>query len=198
MPDCASNHSALPGCLVLVVGPSGSGKDSLISKAQEVLSGDGRFHFPTRIITRAPDDTEHHQPVTTPEFATRLEAGGFLLHWHANSLSYAIPADAAKPLAQGHCVVANVSRTIISDTFRDFGNVRVVQVTARTDILRDRLAARGRETANDRLARLERGSRIELPAGCPVDEIANNGELDDASTRFITLLEGYAASSTRE
>ncbi|MDA7948965.1 MAG: phosphonate metabolism protein/1,5-bisphosphokinase (PRPP-forming) PhnN [Hyphomicrobiaceae bacterium] len=190
----ASTASVSSGCLILVVGPSGAGKDSLINKARELFSGDPRFHFPKRIITRAPDETEYHEPVSREEFARRINADAFLLHWHANGLSYAIPADAVKHLAQGQYVVANVSRTIISDAFGDFGNLRVVHVTADSDVLSERLEARGREAAGDRTARLDRNARIELPENCPIDEIANNGQLADASGRFIALLERYAES----
>ena len=38
--------------LVLVVGPSGAGKDTLIAKAQAALKGDLRFAFVRRVVTR--------------------------------------------------------------------------------------------------------------------------------------------------
>ena len=43
------------GRLVLVVGPSGAGKDTLINRAKEALKGDPRFHFVRRVVTRAAD-----------------------------------------------------------------------------------------------------------------------------------------------
>ena len=58
--------------LVLVAGPSGAGKDSLLNGARDVFQGDPRIHFARRVITRPPDpDGENHESVTGAVFATR-------------------------------------------------------------------------------------------------------------------------------
>ena len=80
------------GRLVLVVGPSGAGKDSLIEAARRALAGHPRFVFPRRLVTRPCDPgSEDHDSLTEEAFASEREAGAFFLHWGAHGLHYALP-----------------------------------------------------------------------------------------------------------
>ena len=131
-----------PGRLVLVVGPSGAGKDTLLEAARAAFRDDARIRFARRVITRVADpDGEDHEPVTETEF----DARAFALSWSAHGLRYGIPAEAVRNEA---VLVANVSRGVIAEAARRFP-VRVIEVTARPEILAARLAARGREGAED-------------------------------------------------
>ncbi len=47
-----------PGRLVLVVGPSGAGKDTLIGLAQAACAEDGTIVFPRRVVTREASASE--------------------------------------------------------------------------------------------------------------------------------------------
>jgi ribose 1,5-bisphosphokinase len=95
--------------LVLVVGPSGAGKDTLLDAAKQALADNRRFRFVRRVVTRAADaGGEAHEAVTEAEFAKR----DFVLQWQAHGLRYGIPADA---ITDGIVTVANVSRSIICD-----------------------------------------------------------------------------------
>ena len=59
------------GHLVLVVGPSGAGKDSVIAGARAALKGDAGVVFPRRFVTRLSNpDAEDHVSMSEMEFAS--------------------------------------------------------------------------------------------------------------------------------
>ncbi|MCG7505410.1 hypothetical protein [Mesorhizobium retamae] len=80
------------GILVLVVGSSGVGKDTLLKCAREELDGDDRFKFVRRVITRPASGGEDNEFATEAAFRQRVEKGGFTLHWQAHGLFYGLPA----------------------------------------------------------------------------------------------------------
>src|SRR5690606_27135470 len=100
--------------LVLVVGPSGAGKDMLINAARAALTGDGRFVFPRRVVTReAFAALEDHDSVTPTDFALLAANGAYALSWEAHGLRYGIPASIADDIAAGRVVVLNGSRAMV-------------------------------------------------------------------------------------
>jgi len=173
--------------LVLVVGPSGAGKDTVLGLARQKLAGAKRFV--RRTITRPADpDGEDHEPVSEAAFAERR----FALSWGAHGLRYGIPLDIVDDLARGTVVVANVSRGVIADAAATFP-VQVIEVTAPTEILSKRLAARGRETAQDVAKRLARD--VKIPSGTEVDTVMNDGTPQEAADRFVAALIRAASPS---
>jgi phosphonate metabolism protein PhnN/1,5-bisphosphokinase (PRPP-forming) len=168
--------------LVLVVGPSGAGKDTLLDAARRTLAGDKRFRFVRRVITRPADaGGEAHEPVTEAEFA----ACDFALAWQAHGLHYGITADIVADLDAGHVVVANVSRGVIAEAARRFP-VRVIEIIAPPQILAARLATRGRESTADVTARLARN--VALPDGVPVETVMNDATMEVGVARFLAAL----------
>ncbi|HVM81880.1 MAG TPA: phosphonate metabolism protein/1,5-bisphosphokinase (PRPP-forming) PhnN, partial [Stellaceae bacterium] len=143
------------GTLILVVGPSGAGKDTLIEGARDALAGDRRFLFPRRVITRpAEAGGEEHEAMSSVEFAAAEAAGAFALSWGAHGLRYGIPSGIDAELARGRHVVVNVSRSILAEARRRYRPLAIVEVTAPVEVLAERLAARGREGAADIAQRL--------------------------------------------
>jgi ribose 1,5-bisphosphokinase len=175
--------------LVLVVGPSGAGKDTVLGLARQALAGDKRFRFVRRVITRPADaGGEDHEPVSEATFSERR----FALSWSAHGLRYGIPLDVFDDLARGIVVVANVSRGVIADAASTFP-VLVIEVTASTEILAQRLAARGRETADDIAKRLARD--VSIPSDVAVDTVVNDGTPQEAADRFVAALIRAASPS---
>ncbi|MBC9879764.1 phosphonate metabolism protein/1,5-bisphosphokinase (PRPP-forming) PhnN [Bradyrhizobium sp. INPA01-394B] len=145
-----------PGRLVLVVGPSGAGKDTLLRLAQAACADDHHVVFPRRIVTRASSVDEDNIAVSPEEFARSCDHGDFAVHWDAHGHSYALPREINDDIRAGRSVVANVSRTVIAALRKVYANVVVVAVTAPPDVLAQRLAARARNSDGniaDRLAR---------------------------------------------
>lgn len=145
-----------PGRLVLVVGPSGAGKDTVITLARQRCEGDPDILFPRRVVTRAASAFEDHDTLTPEAFEQQLAEGAFALHWRAHGLSYALPRAMDDDLRAGRTVVFNVSRTVIEATREHYAGVAVVLITAPPEMLAARLAGRDRASDGsvaDRLAR---------------------------------------------
>lgn len=185
----------LPGKLVLVVGPSGAGKDSLLREAALSLTQHRRIVFPRRTITRpSTDQAEAHDSLTVDGFLKAQESGEFALSWEAHGLHYGIPATIRDDLGQGRTVAVNVSRAIIARTAERFPNLAVLHVTAPVAVIARRLAARGRETADDITRRIAREpphfeERVETVT------IVNDTTLEHAARAFITALLHFAETS---
>lgn len=174
--------------LILVVGPSGAGKDTLMDAARAQLGPDPAFRFVRREITR-PEAAggEEHIAVSEADFTARVAAGAYALHWRAHGLGYGIPADIERDLAAGRVVVANVSRGVLTEAAGRYPT-RVLQITAPVEVLAPRLAARGRETAEDIAARIRR--EVALPAGLEVVTVQNIGTPAEGAAAVLAVLRG--------
>lgn len=176
-----------PGRLVLVVGPSGAGKDTLIAYARARLADRADMSFARRRITRPADATENHLAMDEASFARDAAEGRFPLHWRANGLSYALGPEVADEIAEGRIVVANGSRGALDEARARFSRVLVVHVTAPPEVLAARLAARGREEGEAVLKRLAREPALSIP---PDLRILNVDAAEAAGERLTAFLRG--------
>lgn len=180
----------MAGRLVLVVGPSGAGKDTLIAAGKAALGGDPRFVFPRRVVTRpAVAELEDHDSVSPEAFAAARTAGAFALDWEAHGLCYGLPARLVDDIAAGRIVVFNGSRAMVGAAQAKFPGTQVVLVEATAEVRAQRLAGRGRESAADVAARLSR-EVPEVPAGAL--RVDNSGPLEDGIARFVAALRSVA------
>jgi ribose 1,5-bisphosphokinase len=173
----------MPGCLVLVVGPSGAGKDTLIRLARTALAGDPRYVFPRRLVTRPPSDDEDNDQIDEAAFAEGCAAGRFTLSWRAHGLGYALPAEAGRLASDDRVVVCNVSRRVVGEARAVCPRVSVVEVTAPPEILACRIAARGRPQDGDLGARLARAAQVDADL-----TILNVGAPPDGAARLVAHL----------
>ena len=175
------------GILVLVVGPSGAGKDTLINAARERLAGDPRFVFPRRMVTRAANAFEDHDSLSAEDFARAADAGEFALHWQAHGLGYGVPRAIGQDLAQGRIVICNVSRAAIAAARERFTDVRVLYIDARPEVRAARIAKRGRDAAEGSRSDPDR----ETPGRSAYDVLIDNSDaLEAAVTSFMRVLSG--------
>ncbi len=175
-----------PGRLVLVVGPSGAGKDTLIRAARARLAGDPGFVFPRRVVTRPPSDAEDNEHADPETFGRIAAAGGFAMCWRAHGLDYGVPAAIDDALRDGLTVVCNVSRMIVAEQRSRYADTLVIEVTAPASVLARRLAKRGRAEDGDiaeRLARTEAAGRVQADV-----TITTTGPPSEAADAFFGAL----------
>lgn len=180
--------TAEAGRLVLVVGPSGVGKDTLLDGARVALADDARVVFARREITRPAEASgEHHVPVDTETFQARRASGTYLLSWCAHGLGYGLPATLAGDLGAGRTVVANVSRTVLDEARQRFAHVRVISISASPATIARRLAVRGREDAEGITARLARADLF-TAQGDDVVELRNDGSPAEGIAAMVAAI----------
>jgi ribose 1,5-bisphosphokinase len=176
-----------PGALVVVVGPSGAGKDTLIARARKQCADDARIVFPRRIVTRPPSAAEDHDSATPAQFDAAIGQGAYAFWWEAHGLKYALPAAIDTELRAGRTVVCNVSRAVIRRLRARYARLTVVLVTAPKEILLARLAARGRERGGDVAERLDRAESA-VEDFRPDIVIENIGDPQDGASRLAQVL----------
>lgn len=175
-----------PGRLVLVVGPSGAGKDTLLRLAQAACTDDQNVVFPRRVVTRESSAAEDNIAMSPDEFRRGIDHGDFAVHWDAHGHSYALPLDINDDIRAGRAVVVNVSRTVIAALREAYANVVVVAITAPPDVLAQRLAARARHSDGNIADRLSR-SVEDVSAQADVT-ILNAGSADYHGRQLVRVI----------
>ncbi len=176
------------GKLVLVVGPSGVGKDTLLDPARKRLSDQAGYFFPRRFITRPKNaGGEDHIALSPEDFELAEAEERFALSWRAHDLAYGVPYCIVSEIAKGSTVIVNVSRGIIDQTRKRFSNVLIACITASEEILKQRLRERGRESEAEIEKRLCQASAYRL-IGDHIHLIDNSGPLDASVARFLDVI----------
>jgi ribose 1,5-bisphosphokinase len=173
-----------PGRLVLVVGPSGAGKDTLIARARAACRDDATVVFPARVVTRPPSIFEGNEFISPSAFEQAAADGAFAFWWSAHGHMYGIPLAIDSDIEAGRTVVCNVSRTVVDAVRERYANVVTVLVTAPREVLGARLAARGRGTdgsVEDRINRAE----LSDPKLRPDVTINNVGEPETGARKLV-------------
>lgn len=180
-----------PGRVVLVVGPSGAGKDALLAGARQTLEACPDIVFPERIISRPSHAAEVHASITEGAFAAALSRGAYALTWQAHGLHYGISSTVDGEVQSGKTVVFNTSRGIIEGARRRYAHVSVVLIETPIEIRAERLSLRGRESVAEIRARLDRTVASFDPASADA-VIRNAGNLAEGVLKLVRAIRGLS------
>ena len=183
-----------PGRLILVVGPSGAGKDTLIDAVHAACRDEAGIVFPRRVVTRPSSSAEDHDTISDAAFDEAATGGAFALWWAAHGLKYGIPAAIDDDIRTGRTVVCNVSRTVIGAARTRYARVVVVLVTAPQDILAARLRARGRGSDGSVADRVQRSVSPDGELNADV-VIENIGSVESAAGALLRVVSGPNAEA---
>ncbi|WP_266159914.1 phosphonate metabolism protein/1,5-bisphosphokinase (PRPP-forming) PhnN [Dyella silvatica] len=174
------------GRLYYVMGPSGAGKDSVLSWVREHGIPQGVLCAHRYITRPAHAGGENHVALSDAEFESRALRGLFALTWQAHGLHYGIGREIEHWLHRGADVLVNGSRDAYEQARERFPALQPVLITASREAIAARLAARGRESAADIAARLARSDAYEAPQDALV--IHNDGSLAEAGAALLDAI----------
>jgi len=177
-----------PGRLVLVVGPSGAGKDTLLSLAKAACAEDRNIVFPRRVITREASASEQNEEASLDAFRQALSRGEYAVHWEAHGHCYALRRGIDDELRAGRTVIANVSRTVIGAMRHAYADVVVVSITAPPQVLAERLAMRRR--SSDGKIEFRLGRTVDETLAAPDVTIINTGSAEYHARQFVRIIKG--------
>jgi ribose 1,5-bisphosphokinase len=183
--------------LIYIMGPSGSGKDSLMAEARLRLPAEAPVVFAHRYITRPADaGGENHVALNRAEFELRLANGLFALSWESHGFAYGIGREIDLWMEAGLSVVVNGSRGAMSAALKAYPELLPVLIDVPEHILRERLSARGREDGGEIEARLVRARMavVETPELVRFD---NSGPLSERGQALARLIRETALSGRK-
>jgi len=185
-----------PGALVVIIsGPSGVGKDTIIEAMQRRHPERADRHYVVTCTTRPRREYEEHGRhylFLSPEAFARLrEAGGFLEHADVHGNWYGTPRDqVVDAVATGRDAILKIDvqgaravRALIPEA------LLVFVVPPSVEVLRERLV--GRDTEPDEaLARRLRNAEMELGRKHEYDHVVENrtGEVEATARRIDRII----------
>ncbi|MER0043490.1 phosphonate metabolism protein/1,5-bisphosphokinase (PRPP-forming) PhnN [Pseudomonas sp. MGal98] len=186
------------GRLVYLMGPSGAGKDSVLQGLRQNLPG-CRLRIARRIITRSAEAVGEDAVGVSPQAFDDLEStGAFAMAWRANGLAYGIPREIDSWLLEGYQVVVNGSRGYLDEARRRYPTLLPILLEVEPAILRARLNARARESADQIEARLARSAAFTdnhaLRGDPSIVRVDNSASLETTVKRLLDIIESHPAN----
>lgn len=173
--------------LILIVGASGVGKDTLLKELKKYLSA----NFIKRYITRQPDINESNYYVSKEAFKVLENSAYFISSWSAHNNFYGISKNSIK---EGLNIIS-VSRAVIKNFEDIFEEVYTINITLNKKILKQRLLNRKRESLNEIENRLNRDYKIINAKN--LIEFENNKEVNESTKELKNLIEAILNKTTK-
>jgi ribose 1,5-bisphosphokinase len=174
--------------IIYLMGPSGSGKDSIINAVREHCIKD--LQVAHRYITRPwMSGGENHIALSNAEYEQRQQLGLFSFAWSANQHHYAIGREIESWLEAGQNVLINGSRAYLEQAMHTYpDSLCPVLVDVSPVLLEKRLIERARESKAEIAARIQRHAnyRDSAPKGCEI--IDNNNDITHAIAQLISII----------
>ncbi|MEE8331626.1 MAG: guanylate kinase [Acidimicrobiia bacterium] len=176
------------GRLIVISGPSGAGKGTVISK----LTGD--FHLSVSATTRearpAERPGEDYFFVSDEEFHRRIDEGGFLEWANYNQDLYGTPRQAVLDAVEsGSDVIAEIEVQGAAQVRAVYPDAVLVFISPPSvDVLEKRLVGRGDTTDEDIVRRLDIAAREMELAPALFDHVVVNDDLERASAELSSIL----------
>ncbi|MBE0515208.1 MAG: hypothetical protein IBX42_09695, partial [Sulfurimonas sp.] len=123
--------------IILIVGASGVGKDTLL----KAIQNDIKATFVTRYITRIPDENESNYYISKDDFLYLKRSDFFVSSWKAHGNIYGISKHSIKDGLN----IISISREAIKDFENTFEDVATIEIGIPKEMLYLRLKDRGRE-----------------------------------------------------
>ncbi|WP_415900934.1 phosphonate metabolism protein/1,5-bisphosphokinase (PRPP-forming) PhnN [Neptuniibacter sp. QD48_11] len=180
----------MSGKLFYLMGASGSGKDTLLQGCRQRLEHSHQAFIAHRYITRAADaGGENHIHLTESEFQLRVDTAMFAMHWASHGHLYGIGKEVEIWVKAGLNVIINGSREYLPIAMQQYDFLIPVMINIKTELLRDRLHKRGRETDLEIEKRLKRHADFldHMPTGTMyIDNSGSKEKGIDALMDIIT------------
>lgn len=176
--------------LFYLVGPSGSGKDSILRYFRQHLSEQcvQPVTVSHRYITRASDSNENSVSLSEEEFRLRLDKELFAMHWQANGFDYGIGKEIELWMKAGVSVIVNGSRAYLPKAQSLWGKkLHSISVNVSDEVLEQRLRQRNRESEGEIQLRLQRHKRLQ-PESSTDSVVVNNSSVENAAKQLQEVI----------
>jgi guanylate kinase len=186
----------MPAVLV-VTGPSGAGKGTLIRELVERVPGiEVTVSATTRERRRGEEDGREYWFLSDDEFLARVERGEFLEHveFVSGHRYGTLRSELDRIAANGHVPLLELETEGALRVKREVPGAVTIFISARVDELERRLRERATESAGEIGERIEL-ARKQLEQAGEFDHVIENDDLERAVAELTTLVRGLLGAT---